>query len=67
MRRGIRKNWKSGRLKILFVWNRDEGLCRFGGGWNWQVGVQCGGRSVIFNLLFCYLRITLARRQVVGT
>lgn len=30
---------------------------RFGGGWNWSVGVQAGGRTLILNLLVVSVRI----------
>ncbi len=30
---------------------------RFGGGWNWKVGIQAGGDSVIFEMLVATLRI----------
>lgn len=30
---------------------------RFGGGWNWKLGVSVGGRSVIVDLLFGIVRI----------
>lgn len=30
---------------------------RFGGGWNWKLGFQAGGSSIIFNLLIFDIRI----------
>ena len=30
---------------------------RFGGGWQWQVGVQVGGKTAIVNLLVASVRI----------
>lgn len=30
---------------------------RFGGGWNWKLGVQVGGRTVIISLLVCDIRV----------
>jgi len=34
---------------------------RFGGGWQWELGVQAGGSTVIFNLLVCTVRINFKR------
>jgi len=34
---------------------------RFGGGWQWKVGIDVGGQSVIFNLLVATLRIDPAK------
>jgi hypothetical protein len=36
---------------------------RFGGGWQWEVGVQVGTSSVIINLLVCSLRIDGVKRE----
>jgi hypothetical protein len=35
----------------------DTPLGRFGGGWQWEVGVQVGRSSAIVNLLVAALRI----------
>ena len=37
--------------------DKAQSFGRFGGGWNWNVGIQAGGRTVIINLLVCSLRI----------
>ncbi len=39
---------------------RSNLLGRFGGGWNWKLGVQAGGNTMIVNLLVCTLRISRA-------
>lgn len=31
---------------------------RFGGGWNWSLGFQAGGRTLIVNLLTFSVRIS---------
>jgi len=37
---------------ISFEWKKSSSLMgRFGGGWNWKLGVQSGGSTVIFNFL----------------
>lgn len=57
---GIKKQWKLGRLEIMFEWRSSENLWgRFGGGWNWVLGIQVGTSSVIINLLVCSLRFNL--------
>ena len=42
--------------------SKDEAMGRFGGGWQWKVGVQAGNLSrqrgtVILNLLTFYVRV----------
>jgi hypothetical protein len=34
---------------------------RFGGGWNWVLGIQLGGRTMIVNLLICSIRFDLKK------
>lgn len=41
---------------------RDEHMGRFGGGWQWEVGIQAGGTSVIVNLLVASIRFTNKRK-----
>lgn len=31
--------------------SRKYAMCRFGGGWNWKLGVQIGSTTLIFDLL----------------
>ena len=38
--------------------DKADSFGRFGGGWNWIIGVQFGGRTMIINLLVCSIRIT---------
>lgn len=42
---------------------RDAFMGRFGGGWQWNVGVQAsqGFRTVIVSLLVCSIRVTRRR------
>ena len=37
-------------------------LGRFGGGWNYSLGVKCGGRTIIFDLLFGSIRISWEKK-----
>jgi hypothetical protein len=43
----------------------SEPLGRFGGGWQWSLGVDAsrGLRTVIVNLLVCSVRISRGRRR----
>jgi len=34
---------------------------RFGGGWNWKLGFQAGGSTVIISLLVCEIRICIKK------
>lgn len=61
--------WKRsfGRIKVQFNWRSKKNLLgRFGGGWNWELGFQAGGRTVIFSLLICMVRISLKKKKAKG-
>jgi len=50
----IDKKWKCGRLDIRFKWRSKKNLMgRFGGGWNWKLGLQTGGSTIVISLLIC--------------
>jgi len=63
--------WREGRILTDAKWERRLGrlrfkyerrskgnaMGRFGGGWNWNIGVQVGGATTIINLLVASLRI----------
>jgi len=60
----IRKSWKVKRLTIIFEHrNKKEPMGRFGGGWNWELGFQAGGNSLILNFLISSLRFNLKRKE----
>jgi hypothetical protein len=47
-----------GRWYLGISWRRSDGcMGRFGGGWNWKLGFQAGGSSVILSLLVLEVRI----------
>ena len=57
----IRKNWRLGRLAVQYHWRSKKNLWgRFGGGWNWKLGFQVGGSTVIVDLLVFSLRFSKA-------
>ena len=41
----------------------DCGLGRFGGGWNYSLGIQFGRNSAIINLLWGMIRITWGKKK----
>ncbi len=41
----------------------DEPLGRFGGGWQWEVGFQVAGSTVILNFLIFSLRIERKKKR----
>lgn len=46
-----------GRFEAELSWRSKKNLMgRFGGGWNWKIGIQAGGRAVIFSLLILEIR-----------
>ncbi len=58
----IKKSWQIGRLAVAFRWgSRTNLMGRFGGGWNWELGFQLGGTTIIFNLLVCSVRVSLTK------
>lgn len=57
-----RKKWKLFGFEIVFSWrSKKNAWGRFGGGWNWKVGIQIGASVVIVSLLVAELRINKCR------
>jgi hypothetical protein len=53
----VLKKWRVGRLNIQYHWRSKKNFMgRFGGGWNWELGFQASGRTVILNCLVFTLR-----------
>lgn len=47
-----------GRIEVTFKWrSKSNFMGRFGGGWNWVLGLQIGGKTLIINILVCSVRI----------
>lgn len=46
-------------MKLTTDFKQNKPLGRFGGGWNWKVGFQIGGRTLIISLLIGSIRIEL--------
>lgn len=60
----IDKHWQVGRLKINWRWrSKDNAWGRFGGGWNWKLGAQWGGRTIIINLLTSSLTLRFVKKE----
>ena len=58
-RKEWRRAWHFGRLTVAVLWrSRTNLLGRFGGGWNWKLGIQIGGRTALVSLLVCEARLT---------
>ncbi len=54
----INRSWHIGKTKITFRWRSKDNLWgRFGGGWNWKLGFQAGGKTLILDILIASLRI----------
>lgn len=57
-KREINKKWRIGKREVCFHWQSKNNLWgRFGGGWNWKLGVQIGGSTIIISLLICEIRV----------
>ncbi|NLE05830.1 MAG: hypothetical protein GX638_13675 [Crenarchaeota archaeon] len=55
-RKEINKKWVIGKLHIAFNWQSKKNFWgRFSGGWNWNLGFQAGGNTLILNILICSL------------
>lgn len=59
----FQKEWIILGRRVKYEHRDRSGMGRFGGGWNWQVGIQVGGNTVIINLLVAALQIDLKRRD----
>lgn len=46
-----------GRPGRRYGWKGDVPMRRFGGGWNWKLGIDVGRSSVILNVLIGIIRI----------
>ncbi len=52
------------RLNIAIEWRRKCPLWgRFGGGWNWKIGISIGGRTIIINVLLFTIRISMKLKK----
>lgn len=61
----IRKEIVIGKLYMQFLWRSKKHFWgRFGGGWNWKLGFQIGGSTVIVNLLTFSLRFWWKKNEV---
>jgi hypothetical protein len=49
-------------IKISFSHTKSDSLWgRFGGGWNWKLGFQIGGNTLLISLLICEIRIDIIK------
>ena len=54
------RTWWVWRLRVTVDWrSRDCLFGRFGGGWNWRLGLQAGGRTLAFHLLVATFTIRI--------
>jgi len=61
---GFRRNLVVGGRKVLIQWRDPQNpLGRFGGGWQYEAGIQIGGSTVIVNLGVFSVRIDRRRRK----
>lgn len=58
-KREIRIKKHIGRLEIEFHWRSAKNLWgRFGGGWNWKLGIDIGSTTIIIALFIFTLRFS---------
>jgi len=46
-----------GNFAITLQTGKSDGWGRFGGGWNWCLGFEIGGTTLVLNLLICSVRL----------
>lgn len=52
-----------GRVAVRLSWrSRKSAMGRFGGGWDWKLGFQVGGSTLLISLLVAELRVQLEKR-----
>ena len=60
----INKYIRIGALSVVFRFRSKKNFMgRFGGGWNWKLGFQAGGRAIIFSLLICSLTFKFEKKS----
>lgn len=58
----IREQWSIGRVDVRFSSRSSNGFMgRFGGGWNWKLGVQIGGNTMLIGLLIAELCVSIRK------
>lgn len=59
------KRLEIGRLKIRVDMRKRNGwMGRFGGGWNWKLGISIGGSTVLIDLLVISVSISWMTKEV---
>lgn len=66
---GVLRTFERGPLRVTYSRRSSAGMGRFGGGWQWKVGVQAGDLTrkqgtVIVSLLIASFRIEWDRRAI---
>lgn len=52
--------WVTKFISLTVSWRSKKSIMgRFGGGWNWKVGVQCSDHTALFSLLVLEVTITI--------
>lgn len=60
----ISKRWNIWCFEFKFEMKSSKGIMgRFGGGWNWKVGIQVGGKTIIIYLLVASLWISYKNKK----
>lgn len=63
---GRSRSWFLPRFNTRIRYERRSSkatMGRFGGGWNWKLGIESGNVTTIINLLFFYVRIDRYRTK----
>jgi len=60
----INKSWSFYRFKTTLRMTNGQGIMgRFGGGWNWKLGIMIGKKTVIFDIIILSIRIDYSQSK----
>lgn len=60
----LEQHWSHGpNPPAKYGWRSVPGMGRFGGGWQYKLGIQWGGSTVIVDLLVGTIRFTWEKRK----
>lgn len=60
----VNKTWLIGRVEITFsIREAKSFMGRFGGGWNWKLGIQVGGSTALISLLIAELTLSIKKGE----
>lgn len=60
----INKKWRVKRIEVGFSIRSSKcPFGRFGAGWNWKLGIQIGGRTILISLIIAELMLSIKKGE----